>query len=154
MFGMFEHGQAQLPGSSSSNTDSDLHAAASQRDTVGTAEAIRGFIPATKAEVEQKKGFLKQRREQSACFRQLLSINLAWQETDLKDTKALTSWRATTTRNLMRKNLVVARGAARQEVLGAQFQAKVKQLQESTTEKVNDLQNRKQQAKSRVRQPA
>ena len=153
MFGMFQGNQ--LPaGGTTANTDSELQSAASLRDTVGTAKPIRGFIPATKADVEQERAGLKQRREQSTCFRQLLAINLAWQDSDLKDTKALTSWRATTTRNLMRKNLIVARGVARQEVLGAQFQKNVRQLQESTSEKINDLQNRKQQAKSRVRQPA
>lgn len=153
MLGIFQGNQ--LPGAGATgNTDSELQSAASQRDTVGTAKPIRGFIPATKAEVEQEKSGLKQRREQSNCFRQLLAINLAWQDSDIKDTKALTAWRATTTRNLMRKNLIVARGAARQEVLAAQFQKNVKQLQETTGERINDLQNRKNQAKSRVRQPA
>jgi len=153
MFGMFESTN-QLPGGNTANTDGELQSAASQRDTVGTAKAIRGFIPASKSEVEADRNALKQRREQSTCFRQLLSINLAWQETDHKDTKALTAWRATTTRNLMRKSLVVARGAAKQEVLGAQFQSKVKQLQETTKDKIDNLKTRKEQAKNRVHQPA
>jgi hypothetical protein len=148
--------QPQLPGGggeTSQNTDDELLAAAKLKTTVGTAKPIKGFIRATKADVERERDALKQRREQSACFKQLLAINLRWQETDYSDTKALTSWRTATTRNLMRKNLVVARGAARQEILGAQFTQRVKSLQEATTEKINELQQRKDRAKQRVQQP-
>lgn len=148
--------QPQLPGTgggTAQNTDGELQNAAQARSTVGTAKPIKGFIPATKQQVERERESLKQRREQSACFKQLLAINLRWQEIDYSDTKALTSWRTATVRNLMRKNLVVARGVARQEILGAQFQNRVKSLQEATQDKVSDLQQRKDQAKQRVKQP-
>lgn len=152
MLGLFD--TPQLPGAGqSSNTDGELLSAAKQRDTVGTAKPIRGFIPATKSDVEKSRAELKQRREQSQNFRQLLAINLAWQEVDHKDTKALTNWRSATVRNLMRKNLVVARGVAKQQVLNAQFHQKVNQLQESTSQRIDDLQQRKQRARERVRQP-
>lgn len=147
MFDLFSGNQ--LPeGNSSGNTDSSLQAAAQRTNTVGTARPINGFIPANKAQVEGERNNLKRRREQSAAFRQLLAINLQWQEVDAKDTKALTSWRVSTYRNLMRKNLIVARGVSRQEVLSANFADRLKTLQESTKDQV---QNRRDRAKERVR---
>lgn len=153
MWGLFQAETKQLPGEGG-NTDAALLAAARRNDTVGTAQPINGFFPATASDVEQAKEGLSQRRQQSQNFRKCLSINLQHQEVDITDTKALTAWRVATDRNIKKKGLLVARGAARQQVLAAQFTNRVQQLQQSTNEQVNSYQSRKQQAKRRVHQPA
>lgn len=147
--GLFQNNQLPASGESA-NTDQAMQQAARRNGTVGTAKPINGFTAATAGDVESEKRGLKQRREQSKFFRQLLAINLQWQEVDVTDTKALTQWRAATLKNLMRKALVVARGVAKQEVLGAQFQQRVGVLREATNQRITDLQQRKQAAKQRV----
>jgi len=150
---MFEgmYGSNRLTGSTSANTDDALRRAAQRTETVGTASPINGFFPATKSDVEGAKQRLKQRREQSVCFRQLLAINLKHQEVDIVDTKALVSWRTATDRNLKKKGVLLARGAARQEILAARFTQTLKGIQEDTKDKVQQIQSTNARARERVK---
>ncbi|HEY9660118.1 MAG TPA: hypothetical protein V6C65_16800 [Allocoleopsis sp.] len=145
MFGLVKRNESAESQVGRESVDAEL-ASAARTTVASTSPIINGYRKYSESEVNNLDKQLKERQEFSKRFHKVLSIVAKWQETDVKDTAALTQFRTQTAKNAYTKLGLVAKGRAQQEVIQAGFAARMETLKASTSSRISELQQRKAEA--------
>ncbi|HEY9662094.1 MAG TPA: hypothetical protein V6C65_26870 [Allocoleopsis sp.] len=130
---------------SENGTANALMNAAKKSSIVSTAQPIQGFEKRTEGQNAQYKKDLDDRKKQTKLFNDYVRMNLQWQEQDVESTKTLTQWRVETTKNLGKHAVIVAKGAAQQQAIGARVNAQIGLIQNVTAQRIQEIEAQSQQ---------
>jgi hypothetical protein len=131
-------------------TAESLMDAAKQTDIVSTAQPVTEYRNIEESEVKQAQENLKREQKWTQNWAKFLQINLKHQQLDIQRTKDWAQWRVGTTKELANKALIVAKQGASQSIIAAQYTAQVGMLQASTQSRIQEIQQKADQARSKL----